>query len=410
MKSFYKINILLLVILALLTSCKETGRVYKNAIVLTPVVLSGSKNAEIQVKFENGQIPDADVFMIVNGNKKALPLLRQKGQVVTYLLTDVPMNYSIVDLEYQVKGVAQRLSGAITVIDRFKIVLSFDDGPAVGGAKDDGVVDGSPTNKVIETLLSFKHGVNKQKTGVSACFFVLSQPDIFLRQTYFKAETKDGAVLVKKLADNGFVIGAHCGGDYKKQTVTHARSVTKEAYDVTGDDVADGQNALESELLECINRVVELTGKRPKYVRPTLWVYSNKKNPQIEKDVLATYKRLGLKMILTDAKFPDGGYSAISVVVVNKFSQFRNNLKRAFLSGERELVFSMHDSNNYTANTMNSILAEISETFSEISFAGKKGDADMRLDYAQTSAEVERVFDNKKRFVMFPKYNPVGKK
>lgn len=298
---------------------------------------------------------------------------------------------------------------AVRIIPKFRVLLSFDDGPAIGQDPDDGRVETSPTWKTLQALDAFRHGPDNSRQGIKAVFFVLSQPDRFLRDTYQKAETADGAALLREEIKRGHVVGVHWGGQYVGQTVTHPKRVFLPPYDYTGGKNGGkgmGDNALESDLLECIDRIRTVTGVTPKFLRPPLWRYGDPKNPAAEAAVLGTYARLGLKMILTDARFPDGGYAVISAFIPNSMGSFRKNLRGAFQGGEDTIIVSMHDSNSFTANKLPQILSAICEDFEKERFGNQSGSASEYLDFADSTAEVEAILREKTRFTLFPAYTP----
>lgn len=281
----------------------------------------------------------------------------------------------------------------LPVIKQFRIALSFDDGPAQGKTEE---FKDSPTYKVLEALSAFRHGEGHARQGIAAVFFLLTSPDSFLYDGFTKGETAFGAAMIQETFRRGHLLGVHWGGGYAHQTDTHPGHVREPG-------THGGQeNRLEAELQQCAERITELTNVRPEFVRPTLWVYRDKRHPEVS--ALPTYRRLGLKMILTDGKYPDGGYKIISMFCPAKSRLFARNLEKAFRSGERYLVFSMHDSNIQTAEALPEILAMIEKVFNGIDFGTGRANRDgaARLRFATTADEVRAVLNAKKRFVMFP--------
>ncbi len=302
------------------------------------------------------------------------------------------------------EGDVLRLEGVVRVIDKFRVTLTFDDGPAVDKKSDVGDISTSPTVVTLDGLDKFVHGANGSKTGIKAAFFVLTTEDEFFKIHYQKAETSQGKAVLREVASRGHVLCVHDGGDYKTQNNGHNIRATLPAYGVLDKSAEDFANALEADLYECVTTIENNTGQVPMFVRPPLWRYSDKRNSEIRKIVEKAYDRYGLKMILTDAKFPDGGYYIISIVAVQKYPAYRKNLERAFLSGEDNLVISMHDANKYTANIIGNLLNMIGEEFEKVEFAGSRGLAGNRLDFADTSSEVIENLMQKHRYTMFPAY------
>jgi hypothetical protein len=142
------------------------------------------------------------------------------------------------------------------------------------------------------------------------------------------------------------------------------------------------------------------------FVRPPLWRYTDKGNPEIGRKISDTYQRLGLKMMLTDARYPDGGYVIISMFNPCERLKFQQNLQRAFLGGEDLLIISMHDSNVHTARRLAEILDNIKEVFSGMNFGGVRADPGDYLDFADSTAELRQILDAKLYFTAFPRYCP----
>lgn len=298
-----------------------------------------------------------------------------------------------------------RFQKIFKVIDNFKITLTFDDGPGLDKKSKQNNISTSPTVITLDALDNFVHGKNGSKKGIKAAFFVLSTSDRFLHIVYNKANTAQGKAVLQEVAERGNVIGVHSGGEYKTQFHSHDKRVLEPPYSVCEQPSENFENALEADLYECIATIEKITGEVPEFVRPPLWRYESNSNKAVGEMVKKAYCKYGLKMILTDAKFPDGGYYLISIVAIPKYKEFRKNLRRAFLSGEDNIILSMHDSNRYTANILNNILKMVVKEFGQIKFSGYKASAGDRLDFADTYNEVRDNLLTKTRFVMFPEYN-----
>ncbi len=297
-----------------------------------------------------------------------------------------------------------RLRKVLRLIERFRVTLTFDDGPGLNKAALAGDISKSPTLITLRKLDDFVHGPGGSERGIKAAFFILSTTDRFCSIVYPKGETAAGREIIAEVARRGNVIGVHAGGEYYSQANGHDKRVREPAYAVAGQPAGSFANALEADLYECVSTLRELTGRSPEFVRPPLWRYADSFHPEVAGLVAAAYARYGLKLILSDAKFPDGGYYLISIVALQKYRAYKGNLRRAFLSGEDNLVISMHDSNAYTANSLGDILKMIGEEFEKVDFAGVNGNGGERLDFADSYEEVRDNLRAKRRFVLFPEY------
>jgi peptidoglycan/xylan/chitin deacetylase (PgdA/CDA1 family) len=338
---------------------------------LPPVLFTATEQVTLKLRPATGELT-----LTSDGEKLPFAIVKKRGDELTVCVPKLPPRAGAVRVDFA--GQEPRF---IPLLDCFRVALSFDDGPAQGG--DDGRT-ASPTLAVLRILADFRHGANNR--GAAAIFFVLTSPDTFLRDTFKKGETAAGGEILREIDRQGHVIGVHWGGGYGKQTTTHPRHAALPAAN------SWQNNLLETELQQCLDRIEDLTGKRPRYVRPPLWKY--------EKDgvsCLPTYRRLGLKMLLTDAKYPDGGYKIISVWIPRKKKLFAQNLRTAFRRGEKNLLLSMHDSNTQTAAALPEILQTVKDTFAAIDWGVANpqtlGD---RLRFAQTAAEIENILDDRR--------------
>lgn len=309
-------------------------------------------------------------------------------------------------LWYPPDGTAPKPLTRVRVIRNYRVLLTFDDGPAAGTDPFDGNPAGSPTLRVLDALDAFRHGPNRSRQGVAAAFFVLTTPDRFLFSHYHKAEVPDGQTLLRMTDERGHLLAAHWGGDYGTQMKYHTRRVFEPSYDATGDGRIDGQNALESDLTECIQTVQRHGNQHPRFVRPPVWKYRNLKNPEVERELLATYRRLGLTMVLTDAKYPDGGYDYYTRFRARKRNAFRQTLLHAMQYGDGDIVITMHDSNNETARHITRILEFILETADAAVVGGCAVDAGTRLVFVQSREEAAALLRNKTVYSMFPIWTP----
>ncbi len=375
------------------------------------VVLTDQNNVQFSVeRFVRKSIlagtSSAGVNVFIDFDDQLLALEPVKDLPWVYKYSDIITTPGYGDiLVYKDNEEILRFKKSFRVIDKFKITLTFDDGPGIDKRSKRGDISTSPTVIVLNGLDNFVHGKNGVKKGIKAAFFILSTSDTFLNITYNKANTLQGKAVLREVAKRGNVIGVHSGGEYKTQFHSHDKRVLDPSYSVNGQQSENFANALEADLYECITTIEEVTGEVPEFVRPPLWRYKSNSNKAVGEMVKKAYRKYGLKMILTDAKFPDGGYYLISIVAVPKYKGFRKNLRRAFLSGEDNIIISMHDSNRYTANILDNILNMVVNEFEKIKFSGDNAYAGDRLDFADTYNEVRDNLLTKKRFVMFPSYN-----
>ncbi len=372
------------------------------------LLLSGSSSAHIDLKEflrrKNLSPAEITVYFASASADRLLPL-QYSGKGWEYILASVPVTAGYGSLVVNCGGKeVMRVPRIFRVIDKFRITLTFDDGPGLDKKNSGSGFSCSPTFKVLDGLDSFRHGLNGSKLGIKAAFFVLTTADRFFHIFYPKAETPQGKELLQETARRGHLIGVHDGGEYRSQFNSHDERALQPAYAVCGKSAGFFNNALEADLYECTQTIYKITGQRPFFVRPPLWRYASNSNPEVAVIVAAAYKRYNLKMILTDARFPDGGYYLISIASFQKYGKFRKNLHRAFLSGEDNLIISMHDSNIYTANVISSVLNMIAEEFEKTDFCGSSGIAGERLDFADSYEEVKHNLTAKNHYVMFPKY------
>jgi peptidoglycan/xylan/chitin deacetylase (PgdA/CDA1 family) len=278
-----------------------------------------------------------------------------------------------------------------------RLLLTFDDGPS--NEKD------QSTAKILDELL---------KQNIKAAFFVLTGPDqygyhrksilqpvawidekkgtrgFFTPATeYAKAETALGLELLKREATEGHLVACHWGGTYKSQFKLHTNRLKSPAYDYNNDGVIDRVtekgNALESDLMQCIDRVkfayTEIgMDYRPRFVRPPLWKY--KKGAL---DARLTYQALGLKMILSDAKLFDGGYRWTGFVLD---SWLISDVFKAIKAGKKDIILTLHDSNPKTADDFSYVLSEIRRKFLN---AGYKENIDWK--FVNTTEEVQEILE-----------------
>jgi peptidoglycan/xylan/chitin deacetylase (PgdA/CDA1 family) len=219
-----------------------------------------------------------------------------------------------------------------------QIVLTFDDGPDSKHPLGSGI---NTTESIIDDL-SF----NDIQNEIKAAFFVQTHDPEY-------GGSLIGETLMEIEDEAGHIIGVHTGGEGEHWFwQSHIFRVEQDAYDVNGDGVADGENALESDMVAAILRIKAITGEVPEFVRPPYWWYNQ--------DVLDAYKSEavkhalgddygeGLKMIYRDVLSGDGGESWISFewwVKLNIKSEVIDCIEE---SKTYQMIVSFHDTNEDT--------------------------------------------------------------
>jgi peptidoglycan/xylan/chitin deacetylase (PgdA/CDA1 family) len=310
-------------------------------------------------------------------------------------------------------GARHEFDFAMRAVKKLRVALTFDDGPVPSGDPDDGLVNGSPTARTLDVLAAYRHGPGRSRRGLTAAFFVLTGPEKFMGKTYRKGETGDGRALMARAAREGHLVEAHWGGRYRRQRYHHTgrvdgdgngrdddgdgRADEDRAYDVDGDGRPDGGNALESDLTECINRIVAATGRRPEFVRPPEWVHRIRNRPELERRVKGAYRRLGLKMILTDAKLGDGGYAQVSALTLEN-RVLTGSLRRAVARGHSDLVITMHDSNSHTVRRLERWLLRIERILERCRPGGQRIDVEKHVEFIGEREKLRALLGRKRGF------------
>lgn len=269
-----------------------------------------------------------------------------------------------------------------------RVLLSFDDGPSNErdrslGLDAQGLPD-TPTERILDVLA---------REHISAVFFVLTGPDVQIGRQRPRGETPLGLTLLEREAREGHLVACHWGGAYHDQHRLHVASLAEPAYDADGDGrtdrVTQPGNALESELLQCMERVAQAytsagrSGERAEFVRPPLWIYRRG-----ELDARPTYRALGLQMILTDARIYDGGLGFFPRLRTHWMT---SELRRAVALGQRSLVVALHDTQPRTASSLETTLATIRQDMAQM---GLREGTDW--DFTRGAAEVRAVLRSKR--------------
>ena len=261
-----------------------------------------------------------------------------------------------------------------------KIALTFDDGPVAASKHKT-----SPTREILDILKQEK---------IAAAFFILTGPDQWLFKTLPRGETEEGFKLIKSTAKEGHLIQCHWGGTYQAQTNLHPNRTLKPAYDFDGDTVidkvSDAGNALETDLLQCKDRLQQALNKegiidnKLEYMRPPLWVFKNKKG-----DAQPTYNALNLRMILTDAKLFDGGFG------LQRLGRMMKDMSKAINAGEENIILTLHDSMQRTAQELPKTISTIRHKMTSLGFTEGKD-----WSFTQSRRELQTLFNAKKYFYL----------
>lgn len=261
------------------------------------------------------------------------------------------------------------------------LVLSFDDGPSnerfpALGTNEHGLAR-TPTEAVLDVLRS---------EGIAAAFFVLTGPDTgFAKRRLEKGETELGFATLRRAAREGQLLACHWGGRYGSQRRGHPASLRLPAYDADGDGRVDragaadrtgevdhtgerdrtgeAGSALESELLDCMQRVERAytaegrTSERVDFVRPPVWRFVEGAH-----DARPTYAALGLQMVLADERVPDGA-------LPRGLALFGGPLVEGVVErvrrGEPQVLIALHDPNRRTAAGLPGLLKRLRERLAE---------------------------------------------
>lgn len=176
-----------------------------------------------------------------------------------------------------------------------QIVLTFDDGPDGEHPLGSGI---NTTENIINDLY-----LNDIQDGIKAAFFVQTHDPEY-------GGSPIGEALIEIEDEEGHIVGVHTGGEGEHWLdQDHTDRAEQDPYDVDGDGVADGENALESDMVAAILRIKDITGEVPEFVRPPYWLYNQDVLDSYEseavKDALGNDE--GLKMILKDVLSGDAG-------------------------------------------------------------------------------------------------------
>lgn len=241
-----------------------------------------------------------------------------------------------------------------------KILLSFDDGPAI---------------KVTDIVLG-----ELDRRGIKTIFFLLTGPEKYVSwipwgKTHTKAESAEGFETVIREIRSGHMIACHWGGNYGSQLKHHPPRLLEPAYDSNGDGAIDKLsekgNALESDLIHCrdtLNAALEQANEGEQdpdilmqstdslsYIRPPVWKYKSKDGTL---DARPTYQLLHWEMVMSDTKLNDGGIPIQGFPVSRRMN---GKIIEAIETGQPEVIVTMHDTNIRTAKDLPGILDRLEQ-------------------------------------------------
>ena len=222
----------------------------------------------------------------------------------------------VLDLESATQ--ADELERPIPHDREVKIYLSFDDGPhsaELGTGR-------NHTENILRTLET-----NSVQDNIKALFNIQTHVDI-------RGANSIGQEVIRMIGDQGHIVSIHTGST--EDHVNHKVRVVYGPYDANKDgvvDVKDGVNGLESDIIRAIDRIEDITGAVPKYIRPTYGAFNS--------ETKAVYSRHGLKMVLWDI---DSGDSLRNYVAGRELaSSLRDKVRRKVMAGEVEILVLFHD-------------------------------------------------------------------
>jgi peptidoglycan/xylan/chitin deacetylase (PgdA/CDA1 family) len=212
-----------------------------------------------------------------------------------------------------------------------RFLLTFDDGPSTREPY-------NPTRAILDALAR-----NPVQPGIKAVFFVQTRDPR-------AGGSAAGRALMRREHAEGHVLGVHSGSP--RGHIDHCLMPDAE---------------LERTLANAKRDIAAVAGRPPDLVRPPFWDYDAR--------TLAAYRRLGLRMLLTDVSANDG------VIYVFDVSFRRRSHIRDALAGLREkiaagglpvvggaipLVVAFHDTNTFTAHHMDEYLRILTEEAAEV--------------------------------------------
>lgn len=204
--------------------------------------------------------------------------------------------------------------------------LTFDDGPHTAELH----AKKNLTEKVLDVL---------KQEGIKGAFFIQTGVD-------YRGDNKIGRELVKRMSDEGHVVGVHTGG-----TIDHELHTTAEKKGTLKNELESGKKYIHDE-----------TGKDATFVRPPTGAFN--------KDVSKTYTDVGLKNLLWDIDGDQGKNLDIGVLE----SRLDAGLGEAQTHGWKpwvqkassKIVILYHDIQKGTANNIAELIKYIRDSVKKL--------------------------------------------
>lgn len=237
------------------------------------------------------------------------------------------------------QGAPQTSQATVVVGQQTGIRITFDDGPD----STDPATDVNLTRQVIDTLTSSIVGNN-----LPATFFVQTHVS-------FRGGNSIGQSMIAAEGAEGSHVEIHTGNGpipgVDQDHIAHTLRVLDPPYDVTGDGLPDGQNALESDMIQAKARILALTGRTPVLVRPPYSLFNT--------DVLDTYTRVSLTMQLFDVDSGDTTACATAITIDCMENQLTGTIQQQIASNKPSIVVLFHDIKPMTAGYLQDLLLTI---------------------------------------------------
>lgn len=212
----------------------------------------------------------------------------------------------------------------MTLRKEIKIILTFDDGPAIG--------DNIFTDKILKTLCH-----NSVQNNISSIFFV---------QTHvpYRGGCPEGVYLLERALREGHKIGIHTGSleDHEDHITRFNKKIARNSLDI--------QNELEEDIIRAKKFIQNLkNGYIPNFLRPPKNRYNDL--------VLEIYRKHGLKVLGWDI---DSGDTFLNRMNKEQFiTHLNSEIDTQLILGNDEIVILFHDIKEDTADYLHDLLAAI---------------------------------------------------
>lgn len=313
-------------------------------------LINGSEDRRDMARLElNVQPWDAitGVISVTADASAAIRVFNEHGQAVVLPETIDPARFNAGPIGYYAEGLTANdviltlryTEGSTVMEDKVKLTigretvirLTFDDGPET---------DNGYSQKILDSLAA-----NPAENNIKATFFVQTHVE-------YRGGSPAGQAMMTAEHDAGHHVEVHTGST--EDHIDHTVRVEEPPYDVDGDGSADGQNALESDMIRAKSRILDLTGQIPVYVRPPYLSYNSK--------VLDTYQRVSLTMQLWDVDSGDSDETCqISVDCIKDKLTTQIQFFIDPYIGKQDLIVIFHDIQPITANNLGAFLKAIQD-------------------------------------------------